>query len=152
MWSDTQYRKLVRASGIYDLVVTIGFATPWSFALLHGWLSGLHDTFGLAGEIPLFGAMHVMMANLMGSIVCVWAWLRIRHPEYRFGRYDAAGRVLFSAWQVYALVNGASALIWGVLVLEVLWAIAQLAPVSRTPAIPVGGAFRDTRPLPQRPR
>ncbi|WP_426811189.1 hypothetical protein ABOC32_12235 [Pseudomonas sp. WOUb67] len=137
MWSKTQYRKLVRASGIYDLVVTIGFATPWSFALLHGWLSGLHDGLGLAGDIPAFGPMHMMMANLMGSIVCVWAWLRIRHPEQRFGRYDAAGRVLFSAWQVYALLNGGSALIWGILLLEVIWAIAQLAPVSRAHATPV---------------
>lgn len=137
MWSKTQYRKLVRASGIYDLVVTIGFATPWSFALLHGCLSGLHDGLGLVGEIPVFGPMHMMMANLMGSIVCVWAWLRIRHPEQRFGRYDAAGRVLFSAWQVYALLNGGSALIWGILLLEVIWAIAQLAPVTRAHASPV---------------
>ncbi|MFF7062322.1 hypothetical protein [Pseudomonas sp. NPDC008258] len=137
MWSNTQYRKLVRASGIYDLVVTIGFATPWSFALLHGWLSGLNGTLGLAGGIPVFEPMHMMMANLMGSIVCVWAWLRIRHPEQLFGRYDAAGRVLFSTWQVYALLNGASALIWGVLVMEVLWAIAQSAPVSRAHASPV---------------
>ncbi|MGE8061629.1 hypothetical protein [Pseudomonas sp. NPDC089547] len=141
MWSNTKYRKLVRASGIYDLVVTIGFATPWSFALMHGWLSGLHGKLGLAGGIPVFEPMHMMMANLMGSIVCVWAWLRIRHPEQRFGRYDAAGRVLFSTWQVYALLNGASALIWGVLVLEVLWAIAQLAPVSRAHASPVGAAL-----------
>ena len=141
MWSRTQYRKLVRASGIYDLVVTIGFSTPWTFALLHGWLSGLHGELGLAGEIPPFGPMQMMMANLMGSIVCVWAWLRIRHPQQRFGRYDAAGRVLFSAWQLYALMQGASALLWGILLLEVLWAIAQLAPVSRERISRVGAAL-----------
>ncbi|MBK4987822.1 MULTISPECIES: hypothetical protein [Pseudomonas] len=134
MWSNTQYRQLVRASGLYDLLITVGFATPWTFAWLHGWLSTLHGTLGLAGEIPVFEPMHVMMANLMGSIVCVWAWLRIRHPQVLFGRYDAAGRVLFSAWQLYALANGASALLWGILVLEVLWAIAQLAPVAKAPA------------------
>ena len=131
MWSTAQYRNLVRASGLYDLVVTLGFATPWSFALLHEGLSGLHGGLGLAGEIPPFAPVHMLMANLMGSIVCVWAWLRIRHPEQRFGRYDAAGRVLFSAWMLYALLKGASGLLWGMLVLEVLWAMAQLAPVLR---------------------
>ncbi|MDH0304441.1 MULTISPECIES: hypothetical protein [unclassified Pseudomonas] len=129
MWSTAQYRKVVRASGLYDLLITVGFVTPWSFALLHHWLSSLHDMLGLSGQVPLFDPMHVMMANLMGSIVCVWSWLRIRNPQQQFGRYDAAGRILFASWQLYALAHGASALLWGILVLEILWAIVQLAPV-----------------------
>lgn len=133
MWNTARYRKLVRASGVYDLLVTIGFVTPWSFALLHQGLGSLHATLGLSGEIPVFDPLHVMMANLMGSIVCVWAWLRIRDPQERFGRYDAAGRILFASWQLYALAHGASGLIWGILLFEVLWAIAQLAPV-RSPS------------------
>lgn len=129
MWSKARYRTLVRASGVYDLVVTVGFATPWSFMLLHGWLGTLHDGLGFSGHLPAFDALQMMMANLMGSIVCVWAWLRIRHPQQRFGRYDAAGRMLFAAWQWYALAHGASPLLWGVLLLEVLWGIAQWLPV-----------------------
>lgn len=129
MWSQAQYRRLVRASGVYDLLVTAGFATPWTFMLLHDGLGTLHHSLGLGGELPVFGPLHMLMANLMGSIVCVWAWLRIRHPLQRFGRYDAAGRVLFSTWQLYALAHGASGLLWGVLALEVLWGIAQWAPV-----------------------
>nr|WP_314482704.1 hypothetical protein [uncultured Pseudomonas sp.] len=131
MWSKRQYRKLVRLSGYYDLLITLGFATPWTFVLLHGWLGELHAFLGLSGELPRFGPVHMLMANLMGSIVCVWAWLRIRHPQPRFGRYDAVGRLLFSAWQLYALMHGGSALIWGILVMEVLWAIVQLMPVAR---------------------
>lgn len=42
----------------------------------------------------------------------------------------AAGRILFASWQLYALAHGASGLIWSILLFEVLWAIAQLAPVS----------------------
>ncbi|MBA5706358.1 hypothetical protein DT037_04630 [Pseudomonas fulva] len=72
----------------------------------------------------------MLMANLMGSIVCVWAWLRIRHPQVRFGRYDAAGRMLFSTWQHYALMHGGSALIWGILMMEVVWAILRLMPAA----------------------
>ncbi|MFJ4052127.1 hypothetical protein ACIPZC_01475 [Pseudomonas sp. NPDC089743] len=135
MWTTAQYRKLVRASGIYDLLITIGFVTPWSFALLHQWLSSLHDILNLSGQVPLFDPMHVMMANLMGSIVCVWSWLRIRDPQQRFGHYDAVGRILFASWQLYALAHGASALLWVILMLEVLWAIVQLAPVRSQHAL-----------------
>ncbi|MEE1888113.1 hypothetical protein [Pseudomonas carassii] len=130
MWSKARYRKLVRASGIYDLLVTVGFVTPWGFALLHDWLGALHTGLGLGGNLAVFDPLQMMMANLMGSIVCVWAWLRIRHPQVRFGRYDAAGRVLFATWQAYALAHGASGLLWGIFVLEVLWAIAQWLPVK----------------------
>ncbi|CAM4107784.1 hypothetical protein CCOS865_04987 [Pseudomonas reidholzensis] len=130
MWSTGGYRKLVRASGVYDLLITVAFATPWSFALLHGLLAGLHQQWALGGEISAFGPVQMMMANLMGSIVCVWAWLRIRDPQQRFGRYDAAGRILFASWQGYALWHGATQLVWVVLVMEVLWAVVQLWPVK----------------------
>jgi len=129
MWSKQGYLKLVRASGVYDLLMTAAFATPWTFMLLHGQLGQLHQALGLSGELPAFGPVQMMMANLMGSIVCVWAWLRIRHPQQRFGRYDASGRVLFACWQGYALGQGATGLIWAVLVLEVLWAVGQWMPV-----------------------
>ncbi|WP_312935870.1 hypothetical protein [Pseudomonas sp.] len=129
MWSKQGYLKLVRASGVYDLLVAAAFATPWTFMLLHGQLGHLHQALGLSGELPAFGPVQIMMANLMGSIVCVWAWLRIRHPQQRFGRYDAVGRVLFACWQGYALGQGATGLIWAVLVLEVLWAVGQWMPV-----------------------
>ncbi|WP_296267920.1 hypothetical protein [Pseudomonas sp. UBA6562] len=131
MWSEQGYLRLVRASGVYDLLVTLAFATPWTFVLLHGQLLALHQALGLAGEMPTFGPLHMLMANLMGSIVCVWAWLRIRHPQRRFGRYDAAGRVLFACWQGYALGQGATQLVWGVLVLEMVWAVLQWWPVKK---------------------
>lgn len=126
MWSQKGYRGLVRASGWYDLLVTAAFVTPWSLAFMHGVLSQLSAEWGLAGELPPFAPMHVLMANLMGSIVCVWSVLRIRDPQVQFGRYDAAGRLLFASWQAYALMQGATELIWGILVMELAWAVLQL--------------------------
>ena len=70
-----------------------------------------------------------MMANLMGSIVCVWSVLRIRDPQAQFGRYDAVGRLLFASWQGYALMQGATQLLWGILLMEVFWAVLQVWPV-----------------------
>ncbi len=129
MWSQSGYRGLVRASGWYDLLVTAAFVTPWSLTLLHGMLRQLSEQWGLGGELPEFAALHGLMANLMGSIVCVWSILRIRDPQLQFGRYDAAGRLLFASWQAYALMHGAIQLLWGVLVMELAWAVLQLWPV-----------------------
>lgn len=128
MWTSTQYRQLVRGSAWYDLIVTAAFVTPWSFTALHGVLSGLSQTFNLPGELPPFEPVHMLMANLLGSIVCVWAVLRIRDPQPVFGRYDAVGRFLFSAWQAYALAHGASSLLAIFLFFELAWGVAQVVP------------------------
>ncbi len=125
MWTSTQYRNVVRGSAWYDLVVTAAFATPWSFALVHGMLSALN----LPGELPAFQPVHMLMANLLGSVVCVWAVLRIRDPQARYGRYDAVARFLFAAWQGYALLHGASSILIVFLVFELAWGVAQVLPV-----------------------
>ncbi len=45
MWTSTQYRRLVRGSAWYDLIVTAAFVTPWTFAALHGVLTGVSRAF-----------------------------------------------------------------------------------------------------------
>lgn len=130
MWTTEQYRTLVRASGWYDLLMTLAFVTPWSFMALHGLLQDTAQALHLAGSLPPFEPTHLLMANLMGSIVCVWAVLRIRDPQQVFGRYDAVGRILFASWQLYALMHGATALLWGILLFELAWCVAQLLPVK----------------------
>jgi len=139
MWTSAQYRRLVRGSAWYDLIVTAAFVTPWSFAVLHGRLTGVSQAFDLPGALPAFEPMHMLMANLLGSIVCVWAVLRIRDPQQVFGRYDAVGRFLFAAWQLYALLHGASSLLVVFLAFELAWGVAQVLPVrasSRASPLP----------------
>ncbi|MEN2397763.1 hypothetical protein [Pseudomonas halotolerans] len=129
MWTSMQYRQVVRGSAWYDLIVSAVLATPWSFAALHGVLMSLTQLFDLPGELPPFAPAHVLMANLLGSIVCVWSVLRIRDPQPLYGRYDAAGRFLFAAWMLYALLHGASAVLWVFLFLEVVWGVMQALPI-----------------------
>ncbi|WP_028623491.1 hypothetical protein [Pseudomonas sp. Ant30-3] len=133
MWTSLQYRRLVRGSAWYDLIVTAAFVTPWSFAALHGLLTSVSQTFDLSGALPPFEPMHLLMANLLGSVVCVWAVLRIRNPLEIYGRYDAVARFLFAAWQLYALLQGASSLLVIFLFFELAWGVAQVLPV-RTPS------------------
>lgn len=129
MWTTRQYRQLTRASGWYDLMVTAAFVTPWSFAALYTLFGSVSQALDLPGGLPTFEPIHMMMVNLMGSIVCVWSVLRIRDPQPIFGRYDAVGRALFATWQIYALSQGASPLIGIILFFELAWFFAQILPV-----------------------
>ncbi|MEV0094351.1 hypothetical protein [Streptomyces sp. NPDC050738] len=112
------YLRVVRASAWYDLVVTAGFATPWTYAMVHDVLS-----------LPERDVMQTLLANLMGSVVVVWALLRIVRPQPEHGLFDGIARTLFSAWIAYALAHGGPHLLWGFLVVEVAFGVAQLAPL-----------------------
>lgn len=136
MIQPTHYRRIVQASAWYDLVATIGFATPWTFAAIHAMLMVAAQ--GLPGTFPAFEPAHMLMANLLGSIVTVWAILRIRDPQLQFGRYDAAGRFLFAAWQIYAVAHGASVIILGFTVVEVVFGVIQSLPIAKEKAVPHG--------------
>ena len=129
MIDSSKYRSIVRASAWYDLFATAAFATPWTFAALHSVLTLAAQ--GLPGSFPAFDATHVLMANLLGSIVVIWAVLRLRDPQQQYGSYDAVGRFLFAAWQIYAVMHGASIIILGFTVLELTFGILQSLPVNR---------------------
>ncbi|PFH04554.1 hypothetical protein BCF11_5338 [Collimonas sp. PA-H2] len=129
MFDPKQYRRIIRASAWYDLLATIGFATPWSFAAVHAGLLWLTQKWQLAGIFPAFAPAHVLMANLLGSVVTIWALLRIRDPQLQFGRYDAAARFLFAVWQIYAVAHGASVIILAFTAMEIMFGILQSMPV-----------------------
>ncbi|TMR91661.1 hypothetical protein [Nonomuraea basaltis] len=136
------YLRLVRASAWYDLVVTAGFATPWTYTLLHGALSSLGGALGL-GAMPALDPMQTLYANLMGSVVVVWAFLRIVKPLPVHGLLDGLARTLFATWQAYALAHGATRVLWLFLVVEVAFGVVQLVPwwrSRRTSLIPDGDA------------
>ncbi|MEU9014556.1 hypothetical protein AB0D12_33335 [Streptomyces sp. NPDC048479] len=121
------YLRVVRASAWYDLVVTAGFATPWTYALLHDALSSLGNTLGL-GVLPELDPMQTLYANLMGSVVVVWAVLRIVRPLPVHGLLDGIARTLFAAWQAYAIAHGAPQLLWLFFSMEVAFGLVQLVP------------------------
>ncbi|ANJ74837.1 hypothetical protein K6V72_10845 [Ralstonia insidiosa] len=133
MVSESTFLRIVRASAWYDLIVSAPFATPWTFALLHQALNALAGALGI-GSLPAFEPAHLLMANLMGSVVCVWSVLRLRQASVTLGRYDAVARWLFSAWQAFALMSGATLLVVPFLIAEVGFGLLQLMPVGRVPA------------------
>ena len=127
-FSASNFSRLVRASAIYDLVVTASFATPWTFSFVHSQLSAVNQ--GLGGTaLPAFAPFHVLFACLLGSVVLVWSLLRIADPQQRFGRYDGAARFMFVTWMVWALSTTGESLLWIFILPELAWGVAQWWPV-----------------------
>ncbi len=125
------FRRIVRASALYDLLLTAPFATPWSFALAHAALSALNQRLG-GTALPAFAPFHVLFACLLGSVVLVWSALRLRDPQAGYGRHDAAARLLFSSWMLWALLQTGAPLLWLFLLPELGWGLLQLLPLSRS--------------------
>jgi len=121
------YRRIVWSSALYDLLVTLPFATPWTAALATGQLAGLHRAFGLGGAAPPeFGPLHLVFVSFFGTIVVLWSVLRLRDPQRLYGLADALGRVAFSSWMVFGLVHGETRLVFVFLVPEIAWGLVQL--------------------------
>lgn len=133
MISRPAYLRIVRASAWYDLIVMIGFVTPWTFAAVLAGLQQMAHALGMPGAFPAFAPEQTMLANLLGSLVVVWAVLRLADTQPRYGRYDAAARCLFAAWQLYALVHGGHPVIWLFFFMELAFGIAQALPRQASP-------------------
>ena len=139
MLSVSAFRRVVRASAIYDVLMTAPFATPWTFLLLHDHLSALNVSLG-GLPLPVFGPFHLLISSLFGSVVMVWSVLRMLDPQPRFGRYDAAARYLFSTWMAWALFTTGQPLLWLFFVPELAWGLAQSLPLRRSEGAPAGRA------------
>ena len=131
MLSVSAFRRVVRASAIYDVLMIVPFTTPWTFLLMREHLNTLNVSLG-GLSLPVFGPFHLLISSLLGSVVMVWSVLRMLDPQPRFGRYDAVARYLFSTWMAWALLVTGQPLLWLFLVPELAFGLAQSLPVRRS--------------------
>jgi hypothetical protein len=122
--------QIVRASAVYDLVVTAGFMTPWTASLVFRGFATLSGALALDRAVPTLDVTSMLFANMLGSVVVIWSIWRLRRPSRSIGLYDALARILFATWQLFAVAHGASFLILGFTCFEVAFAIAQILPMN----------------------
>ena len=128
MLSIAAFRRVVRASAIYDVLMTGAFATPWSLLLLREQLSAINVQLG-GSPLPEFAPFHLLIGCLLGSVVLVWSALRMADPQVRFGRHDAAARYLFALWMGWALLVTGEPVLWLFIVPELVWGVLQSLPL-----------------------
>ena len=115
-----------RVGAIYDIVVTAGFATPWTASLILGLSAHIHNAFGLPGApMPEFESFHLFYVALFGIVVTMWSMVRIIWPVPLLIAADTLGRAAFSSMFIWALVGGHSAVVVPFLVLEVTFLVFQ---------------------------
>ncbi len=127
-----RYLKIVRASAWYDVIATAALATPWTFEVFWRVMNQITANLALA-PMPIFDPIHVLFANLLGSVVLVWAAVRLWQTKPGYGVFDGIARAFFAMWQVVALHQGASPLIWPFLAAELAFGAAQLLPLLHSP-------------------
>ena len=124
--------RVGRAGAIYDLITTVGFATPWTATLVLGGLADVHDKLGLAGDpMPTFETSHLLFVTLFGVIVTLWSVVRIMWPVPLLIAADTVGRAAFCTFFIWSLLHGHSAVVVAFLIPEVSWLIAQALGVRQ---------------------
>ena len=120
------YRKIVKYSAIYDVLMTFPFAFPilalWNINLI----SDIHVQYSFSGKIDEFLPLHLFFVNLMGSVVLIWSAIRIYKPEPILGLYDSFARFLFSFNMLYyLLIHDVTGILWLMFVPELTWGVIQ---------------------------
>jgi hypothetical protein len=124
--------RVGRAGAIYDLITTVGFATPWTATLVLGLLTDTHNKLGLFGDpMPTFETSHLLFVTLFGVIVSLWSVVRILSPVPLLIAADTVGRAAFSTFFIWSLLNGHSAVVVAFLIPEVSWLVAQALGVRK---------------------
>lgn len=118
-------RRAVRASALYDLLVTWPLVLPWTQGAMHALLAALHQRLGLSGQWPALDPMAQFFAGLLGSLVLVWSLARWRSPSDHLGRWDVASRLAFAAWQLAAVAGGLSPILLAFTAFELGFALLQ---------------------------
>jgi hypothetical protein len=121
-----------RVGGLYDILVTAVFATPWTAAFMLGLLAAAQEMAGLPGEpMPAFGTSHLLFVTLFGVVVTMWSVVRVLRPTAFLITVDTVGRAVFATWFVWALLAGHSTVIVAFLVLELTMLVLQALGVRR---------------------
>jgi hypothetical protein len=120
------YRRLVAWGGLYDLLVSLPFATPWTASLTVDAVSAAHVALGMGGSpAPTFQPLHLVFVSFFGTIVTLWSLVRLKYRRPVDGVLDAIGRGFFATWMTWGLAHGASHILVGFLVLELGFGVAQ---------------------------
>jgi len=121
------YRSIIKASGIYDILILLPFAIPGVVELVFTLINKIHDDFALTGSLPEFSPYHFMFVNIMAIISIVWAVIRIRNPIPLYACYDTVARLLIASIMLIYLLNyDVTQIIWLFFIAEVSWAILQI--------------------------
>lgn len=117
---NTQLARAVKTSAIYDLATCLPLALPGVAGVYLTILDALNGAVGLGGHVGDLSPLAMMFINFLGSLISIWAVLRLINPSWANGLTDVVVRAFFSIAMLNAIFNGVPGLI------GVLW-VCELA-------------------------
>ncbi len=108
--------RAVKTSAIYDLATCLPLALPGIAGIYLLVLDTLNGGVGLGGQVGDLSPLAMMFINFLGSLISIWAVMRLINPSWANGLTDVVVRTLFSIAMLNAILNGVPGLI------SVLWA------------------------------
>ncbi|MBL4682794.1 MAG: hypothetical protein JKY88_19045 [Pseudomonadales bacterium] len=124
---------VVKASGIYDVVLLLPFAIPGLSVWTIEKLGTINELLSLPGTIPELPPFALLFINMMAALAIMYSVLRIREPNRLYGGYDVVARCLMGSLILfYLLVFDVAGIMWGFFLVEVMWAILQYRAITRT--------------------
>lgn len=106
-----QLSRAVKTSAIYDLVTCLPLAVPGIAGIYLVVLDALNGAAGLGGQVGELSPLAMMFINFLGSLISIWAVLRLINPSWANGLTDVAVRTFFSIAMLNAILNGVPGLV-----------------------------------------
>ena len=113
---NVQLARAVKTSAIYDLATCLPLALPGIAGTYLVILDMLNGALGLGGQVGELSPLAMMFINFLGSLISIWAVMRLINPSWANGLTDVVVRTLFSIAMLNAIFSGVPGLI------SVLWA------------------------------
>lgn len=128
---NVQLSRAVKTSAVYDLVTCLPLALPGVAGIYLTVLDALNGAVGLGGHVGELSPLAMMFINFLGSLISIWAVLRLINPSWANGLTDVVVRMFFSIAMLNAILNGVPGLIGVLWICELGLLLAQAYLVHR---------------------
>ena len=128
---NVQLARAVRTSAIYDLATCLPLALPGIAGIYLMVLDMLNGAAGLGGHVGELSPLAMMFINFLGSLISIWAVMRLINPSWANGLTDVVVRTLFSIAMLNAILNGVPGLVMVLWVCELGLLLLQAYLVYR---------------------
>lgn len=120
-------KNIIKASGIYDIIIILPFALPWLVAIVVDLLHTLHVFMWFTGDFPEFSSFHLLFINIFAVLTILYSVLRVKDPSKKYLLYDTIARFCIAAIMlVYLVLYNITEIIWIFFAIEIIWWAIQL--------------------------
>ena len=126
-----QLSRAVKTSAIYDLVTCLPLALPGVAGIYLMVLDTINGAAGLGGQVGELSPLAMMFINFLGSLISIWAVLRLINPSWANGLTDVVVRTFFLIAMLNAILNGVPGLVSILWVCELALLVVQAYLVHR---------------------